>query len=171
MIPICVRIFFRTGREHAIHIQASQIQPSQMFTSAISESLEPRRLLASNPTVIDLLVLYTNQAKTDQGGDAAIQSEIQGDVDFTNTAMQNSQIPITIRLVHSQEITGYTAAGSVMQDELNMQGSGNNPTFHAARAGAAESIRGGPGRSGDHQSSKLTERRRILAADDQPHAQ
>ena len=99
---------------------------------AACECLECRRLLSSNPTVIDLLVLYTTQAKTDQGGDTAIQSEIQGVVDFTNRAMQNSQIPVTIRLVRAQEITGYTATGSVMQDELNMQGSGNNPSFHAA---------------------------------------
>ena len=99
---------------------------------AISESLERRYLLASNPTVIDLLVLYTTQAKTDQGGDSAIQSEIQGAVDFTNAAMQNSQIPVTIRLVHAQEITGYTGTGSVMQDELNLQGTGSNPGFHAA---------------------------------------
>ena len=41
----------------------------------------PRRLLAVNPTVIDLLVLYTTQAKIDEGGDAAIQAKIQEQVD------------------------------------------------------------------------------------------
>ncbi|HEX3358448.1 MAG TPA: zinc-dependent metalloprotease family protein [Tepidisphaeraceae bacterium] len=86
-----------------------------------AEPLEPRRLLAANPTIIDLLVLYTTQAKTDQGGDASIQSEIQGVVTEVNVAMQNSQIPITIRLVHSQELTGYTGSGSVATDEMRLK--------------------------------------------------
>ena len=97
---------------------------------AITESLEPRRLFSTNPTVIDLLVVYTTQAKTDQGGDAAIQSEIQGVVDFANRAMDNSQIPVTIRLVHTQEVSDYTPTGNIMQDELNLQGSGTTPAFH-----------------------------------------
>jgi Metallo-peptidase family M12B Reprolysin-like/Bacterial pre-peptidase C-terminal domain len=93
-------------------------------SSAFSEALEPRKLLAANPTVIDLLVLYTTQAKTDQGGDAAIQSDIQNLVTAVNTAMQNSLIPITIRLVHSQEIA-YTGSGDVQTDEQRLQaGSG-----------------------------------------------
>lgn len=43
--------------------------------SAKGEPLEPRRLLAANSSVIDLLVLYTTRAKIDEGGDAAIQAK------------------------------------------------------------------------------------------------
>ncbi len=97
------------------------IRKRKPSSCAFSEALEPRKLLAGNPTVIDLLVLYTTQAKTDQGGDAAIQSEIQGVVNEVNVAMQNSLIPITIRLVHSQELTGYTGSGSVATDEMRLK--------------------------------------------------
>jgi peptidyl-Asp metalloendopeptidase len=86
-----------------------------------TEPLEPRRLLAANPTVIDLLVLYTTQAKLDQGGNSAIQAEIQGVVDTVNLAMQSSQVPVTIRLVHAEEIAGYNGSGNVQTDELRLQ--------------------------------------------------
>jgi hypothetical protein len=76
-------------------------------TQGLIEPLERRLLLAAgpvNPYVIDLLVVYTTQAKVERGGDAVIQALIQSAVDSTNQALYNSQIPVTIRLVHSEEV-------------------------------------------------------------------
>ncbi len=42
------------------------------------QSLESRRYLAGNPTVIDVMVVYTRSARDAAGGDAIIQSLIQG---------------------------------------------------------------------------------------------
>src|SRR5689334_4130897 len=78
--------------------------------------LERRVLLSGDPYVIDLMAVYTPQAKANRGGDAAIQSLIQSAVDVTNQALYDSLIPITIRLVHAEEIT-YTTSGDLSTDE------------------------------------------------------
>jgi len=87
------------------------------------ETLEPRVILSNNPYVIDLLVVYTQEAKTERGGDANIQSLISDAVDTTNQALYNSQIPITIRLVHSEQID-YTTSGNLETDKIRLA----NPT-------------------------------------------
>src|SRR5437763_1542276 len=89
--------------------------------SAKSEPLEPRCLLAANPNVLDLLVLCTAQAKLDLGGDAAIGANIQEQVDEMHTYLQNSQMPVIIRVVRAQEIAGYTYSGDVATDEVRLQ--------------------------------------------------
>src|SRR4051812_17900246 len=81
--------------------------PQRRAIRAICEAFEPRIVLSSapvNPYVIDLLVVYTQQAKIERGGDANLQILIQDAVNTTNQALYNSQIPITIRLVHTEQI-------------------------------------------------------------------
>ena len=70
--------------------------------------------------------------------------------------MQNSQIPVTIRLVHMQEITDYTGTGSVMQDELNMQSATLDPSLSYPEVLGLRNTRMAPGsgRSG-HQQRQL----------------
>lgn len=86
---------------------------------ALCEEFEPRIVL-SNPYVIDLLVVYTQQAKIERGSDANIQSLISDAVNTTNQALYNSQIPITIRLVHTQQID-YTTSGDLYTDRTRLQ--------------------------------------------------
>ena len=87
-------------------------QPQSLFC----ELLEDRIVLAAPPPyVIDLLVVYTEQAKVNRGGDAAIQGLIQSAVDSTNEALYNSLIPITIRLVHAEQVN-YATSGDLFTD-------------------------------------------------------
>jgi len=73
-----------------------------------------------NPYVIDLLAVYTTQAKAERGGDAVIQALIQSAVDSTNQALYNSQIPVTIRLVHAEEVN-YTTSGDLSTDDARLR--------------------------------------------------
>lgn len=89
----------------------------------VCDPLEARIVLSTapvNPYVIDLLVVYTQQAEIERGGDANIQHLIQDAVDTTNQALYNSLIPITIRLVHTEQID-YTTSGDVSTDRARLQ--------------------------------------------------
>lgn len=54
--------------------------------------------------VVDVLVLYTFEARAAAGGIAAIETRIQHAVDFTNTAFSNSEVTARIRLADAAAI-------------------------------------------------------------------
>jgi hypothetical protein len=106
-------------------------------TAANVESLEPRRLLSalgSNPAVVDLLALYTPAAAAAHGGEASTRALIQSVVDSTNAALQRSLIPVTIRLVHGEQIA-YAGSGNLFTDRIRLQtpGDGFLDSAHALR--------------------------------------
>jgi hypothetical protein len=91
-------------------------------------------LAGSDPAIVDLIVVYTPQAKLNRGGDATIQSLIQAVVDTTNQAMINSRIGLTIRLVHMEEIA-YTASGDLFVDRIRLHNTSDGfmDSVHALR--------------------------------------
>jgi hypothetical protein len=66
---------------------------------------------------IDVLIVYTSQARTGAGGVAAIEAEAQLAVDMANAAYANSGITPRLRLVHLAE-TSYNESGTYF-DHLN----------------------------------------------------
>jgi hypothetical protein len=69
------------------------------------ETLEPRTLLAApNPTVVDLMVLYTPSAKADAGGQQIIVDRIRRAVANMNLILSNSTVNVTVRLVHQEQV-------------------------------------------------------------------
>ncbi len=75
---------------------------------------------STQPVVIDLLVVYTPQARTGAGGVSQIQSTIQAAVDATNTAYANSQVNIALNVVHTAE-TNFNDSGSSSTDLTNVR--------------------------------------------------
>lgn len=67
--------------------------------------------LMANPR-IDVMVVYTPQARAGQGGTAAMEALIDLAVLETNQAYQNSQIVQRLQLVHRAELPGYVEAGN-----------------------------------------------------------
>ncbi|MCB1042062.1 MAG: hypothetical protein KDC35_03935 [Acidobacteria bacterium] len=65
--------------------------------------------------LIDVMVVYTAQARSAAGGVAAMEATIQAAVDATNTAYANSQIDPRLRLVHTAEV-GHADAGDMGVD-------------------------------------------------------
>src|SRR5262245_866569 len=84
------------------------------------EALECRRLL-TGATVIDLMVIYTAGAVSYYSGDAAkLNASIQGAVDTVNDVMQASEIPVVIRLVHTEQVS-YTGSNDLYVDRTRLE--------------------------------------------------
>ncbi|TKB75190.1 MAG: hypothetical protein E8D46_03465 [Nitrospira sp.] len=70
---------------------------------------------AAGDTIVDLLVVYTSAAKTQEGGQAAMEALITLAVDSANQAYSNSQIAMQLRLVHTAEVS-YSESGAMDTD-------------------------------------------------------
>ena len=70
---------------------------------------------ATGDSIVDLLVVYTSTAKTQEGGQGAMEALIALGVDSANQAYSNSQIAMQLRLVHTAEVA-YTESGSIDAD-------------------------------------------------------
>ena len=77
-------------------------------SAAISEAI-------THATVVDLMALYTRAAATEAGGDQAAHETIVQAVRDTNTALSNSRVPVSIRLVYDGP-TRYTESGEFQTD-------------------------------------------------------
>lgn len=83
-------------------------------TGSISQRSDSTAASASD-TIIDLLVVYTSTAKTQEGGQTAMEALITLAVDSANQAYGNSQIAMQIRLVHTAEVA-YVESGAMDTD-------------------------------------------------------
>jgi hypothetical protein len=72
------------------------------------------------PTDIDVMVVYTADARTAAGGNAAMEATIYLAVAETNQAYLNSQINQRLRLAHFEEVT-YTESGNINTDLTRLQ--------------------------------------------------
>jgi hypothetical protein len=88
------------------------------------EPLESRQLLSITPVVVDLLAVYTPAAATQVGGDTHMIALIQESVDSANQALINTNLSITIRLVHAEPIS-YTSSGDVYTDRVRLETPGD----------------------------------------------
>jgi len=70
---------------------------------------------AVGDSIVDLLVVYTSTAKTQEGGQAAMEALIALGVDSANQSYSNSQIAMQLRLVHTAEMA-YTESGAIDAD-------------------------------------------------------
>jgi hypothetical protein len=79
--------------------QADILIPSSNSSSSISSTQ------ADDGTVIDVLVVYTAEARAAEGGTSAIESLIDLSISVTNGIYSNSGVDHVLRLVGSQEIS------------------------------------------------------------------
>jgi hypothetical protein len=70
---------------------------------------------AATTGVIDLLSVYTPQARTAAGGTSQMEAHIQAAVDATNTAFISSSMNVHFRLVHTAEVA-YNDTGELGAD-------------------------------------------------------
>ncbi len=84
-------------------------------------------------TVIDMLVVYTTQARTAAGGVASIESKIASAIADANTAFASSGISTSLNLVHTAEVA-YTETGDSSTDgPILLAGSGALAVTHTLR--------------------------------------
>jgi hypothetical protein len=77
--------------------------------------------LPDNGDIIDVLIVYTGQARIAAGGGAAIQSEIAGAISDANTAFANSDVVQRLRLVHTAELD-YVETGNPNTELTRLRG-------------------------------------------------
>jgi subtilisin-like proprotein convertase family protein len=85
--------------------------------------------------IVDVLMLWTPEARVDAGGLAAIQARAEAAVSATNAAYEASGIATRMRLVHSGE-ANYSEAGrsyETILTQLTNQGDGALDEVHALR--------------------------------------
>lgn len=73
------------------------------------------RSMRDSGDIIDVLVLYTPQARDAAGGTSGIETLIQNAIDITNTAYANSQINPRLNLVHTA-LANYSDSGNMSSD-------------------------------------------------------
>ncbi|MFN0243589.1 MAG: reprolysin-like metallopeptidase [Planctomycetota bacterium] len=100
-----------------------------------ASSISPNgQVAATTATQIDVLVVYTPQARVAAGGQAAIEALIDLAVLESNTIYANSQASLELRLVHRAEVA-HTESGNFTTELMRLQSptDGFLDTVHALR--------------------------------------
>jgi len=79
---------------------------------------------AGENTTVDVMVVYTETAKNQEGGVSAIEALIDLAIVESNTSYMNSEIGITLNLVHQAEID-YNETSSMSTDRNRLQNPGD----------------------------------------------
>src|SRR6185312_13192103 len=77
----------------------------------------------SQVTIVDVLMLYTVQARAGAGSTLAIQQQIQGAMAEANSVFQNSQTHVRLRLAGTALLNKFTESGSLSSDLRNFSSS------------------------------------------------
>ncbi len=70
----------------------------------------------TEPTVIDVLILYTPSAVTAQGDEESLRRGIQGMVDSANASFLHSRVGVRLNPVFSGLLSGWTESGSIVTE-------------------------------------------------------
>jgi hypothetical protein len=94
----------------------------------------PHEPLGDGTTTVDVLVVYSPEARSAAGGIAAIESEIASAVSLANTAYTNSQVNISLRLVGTNVVsTSESGSFSTDLNRLTTSGDGVWDDVHSSR--------------------------------------
>lgn len=84
-------------------------------------------------TVIDVLVVYTPSALSSAGGESEMLALIDSAIDDTNIAYQNSNINVTLNLVHAEQVSYTEFSYQTDLSRLRVQGDGYLDYVHTLR--------------------------------------
>ena len=110
-------------------VSSNQFLPN---SSSSSRSSSTSQTQADDGTVVDVLVVWTAEARTAAGGASAISSLIDLATSETNAAYSNSAVSHTIRIVGRQETT-YSESGFSFSGVLAAAQGGSIDGLHALR--------------------------------------
>ncbi|MBI2926079.1 MAG: hypothetical protein HYY24_10280 [Verrucomicrobia bacterium] len=112
--PRCVVSAHATPLLGAQPHRLAQARPlsSAVVTAAIAQAGEAP---PDSFSIIDVLVVYTEQARNGAGGEEGIRAVIDCSIAEVNAALENSQVRARVRLVHRKEI-GYKESGEIDED-------------------------------------------------------
>ncbi len=113
---------------------AATPKDASLTTDLGTSATSPVAAGATAGNVIDLMVVYTSQARTNSGGISGIESKILNAVASANQAYVNSQVDMQLNLVHMEEVN-YTETGdmTVALDRLSNTSDGYMDNVAALR--------------------------------------
>jgi hypothetical protein len=135
--------FFRIQRDEQGHYVAQQTRPDDdierddaVMVREVEPVATPQSVLsaADSGSVIDVMVVYTRDALTGFGGEARARAAVDLAVAETNTALRNSNVSTSVRLVYSGVIE-YAETGDSLVDlgRLQAPADGFLDDVHATR--------------------------------------
>ncbi|MEW6533953.1 MAG: reprolysin-like metallopeptidase [Thermodesulfobacteriota bacterium] len=132
-----VRLRYGSEGIHFVEeLDASKFPPEgEPIPRAEGPGVEDREPCATDgPGEIDVLVVYTQDARTGAGGADAMEATVYLAVAETNESYLNSSINQRLRLVHLAEVS-YTESGNMTTDLINLRGTtdGNMDNVHTLR--------------------------------------
>ncbi len=104
------RVIPRAGGEHRLALTRQEEFPAcdggvePPAETELSLAAQAVQSFSNSPHRLDVLIVYTQKARSEAGGTAAIEATMQNAVDLTHTAYDNSQVTPRINIVHMQEI-------------------------------------------------------------------
>ena len=126
-------VAFPTALYHVRYVDQGLHEVLQIDQSNFPADLEPTPVQLPGPlspglppaaagenTQIDVMVVYTEAAKNQEGGVAAIEALIDLAVAESNTSYGNSEVQITLNLVHQTQID-YSETSSMSTDRNRLQ--------------------------------------------------
>lgn len=94
------------------------LPPTKVSTITTADALPATP--ADAPTTVDLLVVYTPAVASANGGAAGVAALINAAIASANTSYAHSGVGLTLRLVHSAQIS-YTGSGNLSTDLTKLQ--------------------------------------------------
>lgn len=133
-------VYVKEGIHRINEINPSSIpppsEPIQVYPDPVEEPIENHSgILVDDGSQIDVMVVYTADARIAAGGTNAIKNLINQAISQTNQGYQNSGINQRIRLAHSEEV-GYSETGfdwNVTLNRLQIKNDGYMDGVHNLR--------------------------------------
>lgn len=116
---------------HPVHNAPSS---ADSFDSSTSSSGSFARTSSAGIPTIDVLVVYTPEARVAVGGSAAMQALVANSITVSNSAYADSQANVQVQLAHAAEVN-YIESGNVSLDLARLKGltDGYMDEVHALR--------------------------------------
>ena len=122
---------FSNSNQDAMPFSGTLTTPDSVNPSSNSSSSSPETQ-ADDGSIIDVLVVYTAEARLAEGGNSAIESLIDLAESETNAAYSNSGVGHVVRVVHKQEIS-FSESGFSFSGFLNSAQDGSISGLHDLR--------------------------------------
>ncbi len=113
----------------------NQLQDSQLFIAEYDNDIDEQSIYrqSTQPATVDVLIVYTPAARTWAGSTANVNNMINTSIQQANAVLQNSQTGITLRLVHTAEVTYTESGNSTDIGRLRNPSDGYMDNVHALR--------------------------------------
>ncbi len=120
--------------EPAPPLEAGETDPVEAAErERVAREIETLGLGPDDPARIDIMIVYTREARIAAGGQAAMDAVIAQTMEKAELVLDNTDAGITLRLVHAEEVSYTESKSSMDLDRLKDPSDGHLDVIHAWR--------------------------------------